>query len=247
MIEYKSAAEIDKMRYSGKITSLILKEMSSMVKIGVTPLELDTFAEKRCSELGVTPSFKNYGGFPNCVCISVNEQIVHGIPGKRPFKYGDLVKLDFGVIANKYHGDSAVTIAVGNILPIHQKLLDTTKLALDLAIIAAKPGNKLGDISYAIQLVIENAGFYVPPKFCGHGIGRHLHMEPSCPNFGNAGTGIILKEGLTLAIEPIANIGTPNSITLGDKWTEVTADNSYSAHFEHTIVINATGCEILTM
>ncbi|MBI3542952.1 MAG: type I methionyl aminopeptidase [Deltaproteobacteria bacterium] len=247
MIHLKSRRELDVMRRAGQATAQILKEMVAITKPGTTTLDLDKLAERRCRELGVKPAFKGYHGFPGCVCVSVNEQVVHGIPSDRPLKAGDIVGLDFGVIVDGYYGDSAVTVPVGAITPQATKLLDVTREGLQHGIQQAVAGNRLFDISHAIQNYVEGRGFSVVREFVGHGIGRSLHEEPQVPNYGPKGKGVILKEGMVLAIEPMINAGGHAVRVESDGWTAVTVDGSLSAHFEHTVAITKDGPEILTL
>jgi len=221
--------------------------MAKNVRPGITTGELDQIAEKMCKELGVKPAFKGYKGFPACVCISVNDQVVHGIPGDRVLENGDIVGLDFGVIHEGYHGDSAITVPVGTITPQAQALVDATRECLMKGIEQAVVGNKLFDISHAVQNYVEGLGFSVVREFVGHGIGKSLHEDPQVPNYGPKGRGVPLKEGLVLAIEPMINAGTHAIKVESDGWTAVTIDGSLSAHFEHTIAITKNGPEILTL
>ena len=247
MIHLKSDREIEVMRTAGAITAKILSEIAQFVAPGVTTMDLDQLAEKRCKELGVKPAFKGYHGFPGCVCISVNEQVVHGIPSpKRKLKDGDIVGLDFGVVYDGYFGDTAVSVPVGRISKEAEKLLTVTNEGLYNGIEQARAGNKLFDISFAIQNYVEEHGFSVVREFVGHGIGRSLHEDPQVPNFGPKGKGITLKEGMVLAIEPMINLGGHAVRVESDGWTAVTVDGSLSAHFEHTIAITKNGPEILT-
>jgi len=235
------------MRRAGRATANILREMAKNVRPGITTGELDQIAEKMCKELGVKPAFKGYKGFPACVCISVNDQVVHGIPGDRVLENGDIVGLDFGVIHEGYHGDSAITVPVGTITPQAQALVDATRECLMKGIEQAVVGNKLFDISHAVQNYVEGLGFSVVREFVGHGIGKSLHEDPQVPNYGPKGRGVPLKEGLVLAIEPMINAGTHAIKVESDGWTAVTIDGSLSAHFEHTIAITKNGPEILTL
>ncbi|HRK02530.1 MAG TPA: type I methionyl aminopeptidase [Oligoflexia bacterium] len=247
MIHLKSPQEIEIMRRAGRATANILREMAKNVRPGITTGELDQIAEKMCKELGVKPAFKGYKGFPACVCISVNDQVVHGIPGDRVLENGDIVGLDFGVIHEGYHGDSAITVPVGTITPQAQALVDATRECLMKGIEQAVVGNKLFDISHAVQNYVEGLGFSVVREFVGHGIGKSLHEDPQVPNYGPKGRGVPLKEGLVLAIEPMINAGTHAIKVESDGWTAVTIDGSLSAHFEHTIAITKNGPEILTL
>lgn len=246
MDRIKTPDELEKMRKAGAITGQILRELCAFVNPGFTPIGIDALAESRCAELGVKPAFKGYRGFPGSICVSVNNEVAHGIPGKRSFQIGDIVKLDFGVILDGYYGDAARTVAIGNVTLDQRRLILTTQKSLDAGIAVMKPGNRLGDISAAVQKVVEDAGYSVVKVLCGHGIGKALHEEPAVPNYGQAGKGTILKPGMVFAIEPIVNIGSGEVCLLDDKWTLVSADRSLSAHFEDTIAITETGNEILT-
>lgn len=247
MVTLKSPRELELMKVAGRITAQILDEMVRMVAPGVTTGELDAHAEKRCKELGVTPAFKGYQGFPGCVCISVNEEVVHGIPSKkRVLKDGDIVGLDFGVQHQGYFGDTARSVAVGKVKPETARLLEVTEASLMKGIEACRAGNRVFDIGYAVQNYVEAAGFSVVREFVGHGIGRALHEDPQVPNYGPQGKGMLLQVGMVLAIEPMINAGKPGVRVLKDGWTAVTVDQSMSAHFEHTVAITANGPEILT-
>ncbi|MGE4234514.1 MAG: type I methionyl aminopeptidase [Bacteriovoracia bacterium] len=247
MIHIKSEREIEIMRKAGKITALILQALKKAAQPGVETIELDNLAFDLCREYGVIPAFKGYNGFPASVCISVNEEVVHGIPKKRKLKKGDIVGLDFGVIVDGYYGDSAVTVAIGEITDQASRLMDVANESLQKGIAQARPGNHLFDISHAIENYVEGHGFSVVREFVGHGIGRSLHEEPQVPNFGPKGKGVSLKEGMVLAIEPMINAGKSSVRVLDDGWTAVTADGSLSAHFEHTVAITKNGPEILTL
>lgn len=246
MIICKSAAEIEKLRRSGRIVREILEEMRAAVKPGLSTLDLEHLAEQRVRDYGVKPAFRGYRGYPCCLCASVNQEIVHGIPSKRVLQNGDIVSLDMGVIADGYYGDSAITAPVGEISEPLQRLLKVTEESLRCAISKARVGNRLFDISAAVQQHAEKAGFSVVREFVGHGIGRELHEEPQVPNFGRPGHGPLLKEGMVLAIEPMVNAGGPDVRVLDDKWTAVTADGAYSAHFEHMVAITRNGPDVLT-
>ncbi|MGH9450575.1 MAG: type I methionyl aminopeptidase [Terriglobia bacterium] len=246
MIICKSAAEIVKLRRSGRIVREILEDMRTRVKPGVTTLDLEDFAVERIRKLGVKPAFKGYRGYPCCLCASVNQEIVHGIPSKRTLSAGDIVSLDMGVIVDDYYGDSALTVPVDEITDSLRRLIRVTEESLQRAIANARVGNRLGDISAAVQACAENAGFSVVREFVGHGIGRSLHEDPQVPNFGPAGRGPLLKEGMVLAIEPMVNAGAPEVRVLDDKWTAVTADGSCSAHFEHMVAVTRNGPDVLT-
>ncbi len=246
MIILKSAAEIEKMRQAGKITAMVLEKVAKEVKPGIKTRQLDTVAAEEVSRLGAKPSFKGYRGYPACLCVSINDEIVHGIPGDRVIREGDIVSIDFGAIYDGFQGDSAVTVAAGSTSIEAHHLMDTTREALEAGISAARAGNRLGDISAAVQGAAESAGFNVVREYTGHGIGRDMHEDPLVPNFGLAGEGIKLEQGMTLALEPMVNTGTWRTRTLKNRWTVVTADGGLSAHYEHTIVIRDGEAEVLT-
>ena len=224
----------------------ILTELGGMIKPGVTALDLEEVAEKRIREAGGIPAFKGYRGYPNCLCASVNEQIIHGIPSSRQFREGDIVSLDLGVVFDGYYGDSAVTIPVGIIHEPVQKLVRVTEESLNLAVEKVRVGNRLGDISATVQQHAEQNGFSVVREFVGHGIGTQLHEDPQIPNFGKPGRGPELREGMVFAIEPMVNQGTSAVRVLADQWTTVTVDGGFSAHFEHMVAVTAQGPEVLT-
>jgi methionyl aminopeptidase len=242
----KSAREIEIMRQAGRIVATVLAELKSQVKPGMKTRELDKIAERETEKLGAVPSFKGYHGYPASVCVSINDEIVHGIPGDRIMNEGDIVSIDFGAIYNDFQGDSAITVAVGTITPEAEKLLKATEGSLMAGIQAAHAGARLGDISAAIQDYAESRGYGVVREYTGHGIGRDMHEDPQIPNFGVPGTGPVLKKGMTLAIEPMLNIGGWRTRVADDRWTVLTADGSLSAHFEHTIAITDTEAEVLT-
>jgi methionyl aminopeptidase len=246
VIILKSAAEIEKMRQAGKITAMVLEKVAKEVKPGIKTRQLDTVAAEEVSRLGAKPSFKGYRGYPACLCVSINDEIVHGIPGDRVIREGDIVSIDFGAIYDGFQGDSAVTVAAGSTSIEAHHLMDTTREALEAGISAARAGNRLGDISAAVQGAAESAGFNVVREYTGHGIGRDMHEDPLVPNFGLAGEGIKLEQGMTLALEPMVNTGTWRTRTLKNRWTVVTADGGLSAHYEHTIVIRDGEAEVLT-
>ncbi len=246
MIICKSSAEIEKLRRSGRLVREVLEETRERVRAGVTTLELERFVEKRLVQLGAKPAFKGYRGYPCCLCTSVNDEIIHGIPSGRRLKEGDIVGLDLGVILEGYYGDSALTVPVGAISESLQKLLRVTEESLELAIEKARLGNRLGDISATVQEYAEKNGFSVVREFVGHGIGRDLHEEPQIPNYGQAGHGPLLKEGMVLAIETMVNSGGNELRVLDDHWTAVTVDGSYSAHFEHMVAVTSNGPDVLT-
>jgi methionyl aminopeptidase len=246
-MEIKSADEIALMREAGRIVCEILDELEKAVAPGVTTWDLDALAEKLIYEKGAKPAFKGYLGFPSCLCASVNEEVVHGIPSKkRKLAEGDLMKLDFGVVYRGFFGDSARTVPVGKVSLEAELLVKATRESLQKAIAAAVPGNRMGDIGHAIQSHVEGLGFSVVRSFTGHGIGRKLHEAPEVPNFGDPGSGMKLRPGMTLAIEPMVNVGTHEVGLLEDDWTAVTLDSKLSAHFEHTVLITDNGPEVLT-
>ncbi len=247
MIFLKSPWEIEKMRRSNAIVAETLQRLREIVKPGITTAELDHFAEEFCRKKGAKPAFKGYRGYPFSLCVSVNEEVVHGFPSKkRILKEGDIVSLDFGVVCDGYYGDAAITVPVGKISKKAQMLLKVTEMALYKGIEQATVGHRLGDISSAIQQWVETHGFAVVRQFVGHGIGKSLHEDPQVPNFGRPGKGVKLKEGMVIAIEPMVNEGTYEVEILDDGWTAVTKDRKLSAHFEHTIAITKNGPEILS-
>ena len=242
----KSERELALMRQAGRIVGKVLDTLSRRVKAGMKTKEVDIIAAEEVVKLGGTPSFKGYRGFPANLCVSVNDEVVHGIPGERVLREGDIVSLDFGAIYHGFHGDGAVTVAVGEITPRARKLMETTRGALEEGIAAAHDGARLGDVSAAIQGYAEAKGYAVVREYTGHGIGREMHEEPQVPNFGEAGTGPVLKKGMTIALEPMINTGDWHTRLGGDQWTVLTADGSLSAHFEHTIAIAGEAAEVLT-
>ena len=246
MIICKSAAEIEKLRRSGQLVRRILEETREQARPGVTTLDLEKFVERRLAQAKAKPAFKGYRGYPCCLCASVNEQIVHGIPSSRRLNDGDIVSLDLGVVIDGYYGDAAMTVPVGVISEPLKKLLRVTEESLHLAIDQARVGNRLGDVSAAVEEHVLSNGFSVVREFVGHGIGRQLHEEPQIPNFGQPGYGPPLKEGMVLAIEPMVNVGGPGLKILDDQWTAVTADGTHSAHFEHMIAVTDNGPDVLT-
>ena len=242
----KSDREIAIMRQAGRIAATILGVLSEQVRPGMKTKELDVIAARELDRLGAKPSFKGYRGFPANLCVSVNDEIVHGIPGERILHEGDIVSLDIGAIFMGFQGDAAVTVGVSKISPQARQLIETTEGALKAGIAAAYPGARLGDISAAIQQYAESRGYSVVREYTGHGIGREMHEEPQIPNFGLPGTGPILKKGMTLALEPMVNAGDWRTRVGDDHWTVLTADGSLSAHFEHTIAITDAEPEVLT-
>lgn len=246
MIVLKSPAELEKMRDAGRMVAEILGLLKSRIEPGVTTGELDRLAEKECLRRKAKPAFKGYGGFPYAICASPNDRVVHGFPDDKPLREGDILSIDFGVIYRGFYGDSAMTVAVGEIDDETSRLLDATRESLEQAIAKALPGGRLSDISHAVQAWVEPRGFSVVREFVGHGIGRQLHEAPQIPNFGEAGQGPLLKAGMVLAIEPMINAGVAGIKILDDGWTAVTQDGRRSAHFEHTVAITDHGPEILT-
>lgn len=246
-VEIKSRDESARMREAGRIVSEILDELEKAVAPGVTTWELDALSEKLIYQKGARPAFKGYHGFPACLCTSVNHEVVHGIPSKRrKLREGDLLKLDFGVVYRGFFGDSARTVPVGKVPSEAQSLVNATREALHKGIQAMVAGNRLGDIGHAVQRHVEARGFSVVRTFSGHGIGRRLHEEPDVPNHGQPGSGMKLRPGMVLAVEPMVNQGTDEVMVLEDDWTAVTRDSKLSAHFEHTVLITEGGPEVLT-
>lgn len=252
MILIKSKKEIDYIAESCRIVAETLQLVKSKVKPGVTTEELDLIAEDYIRSNGGIPAFKGYSQpgtppFPGSICASIDEEVVHGIPGKRILKEGEILSIDVGVLKNNYFGDAALSVGVGEISELKKKLLDVTEKSLYEGIAQAVVGNRIHDISYAVQNYVESNGFSIVKDLCGHGVGRFLHEDPSIPNYGIKGTGAKLKNGMTLAIEPMVNAGDWRVKTKDDGWTVVTADGLPSAHFEHTILINGNKPEILTV
>lgn len=246
MIELKSANEIALMRKAGRVVAGLLDMLAGLVKPGITTKALDEAAMSYLSDQGAAPAFLGYRGFPASICVSVNEEVVHGIPGNRRIREGDVVSLDAGAVVSGYYADAAITVAVGAIDPAARRLVETTQQALAMGIEQATVGNRLSDISHAVQQVAERAGFGVVRDFVGHGIGRAMHEEPPIPNFGAPHMGPRLQAGMVLAIEPMITRGGPDVLVLEDGWTAVTKDGSLAAHFEHTVAITEQGTEILT-
>jgi methionyl aminopeptidase len=248
VIIYKSHDEIDRMRVAGRITAGTIERVLAAVRPGVSTAELDAVAESYIREQGATPAFKGYRGFPASICASINNEIVHGIPSRaRVVRERDLVSLDFGSVWDGFVGDSAVTVVVGEAPSAEaEKLVRVTEEALEAGIAQIRPGGRLSDISHAVQQVAEGAGFSVVREYVGHGIGRAMHEDPQIPNYGPPGRGPELRPGLVLAVEPMVNLGSWETIALDDGWTVVTADGSLSAHFEHTIAVTDDGHEVLT-
>lgn len=247
MIVCKSAAELETMHRAGLVVWDVLNRLRQAVQPGMSTLDLEKMATQGAVEHGARPAFKGYRGYPCVLCASINQEVVHGIPsGARRLREGDIISLDFGVELDGYYGDAALTVPVGKIRPETCQLLQVTRESLDQAIEKVRPGNRLSDISAAVQQWVEKHGFSVVREFVGHGIGTKMHEEPNLPNYGDPGHGPRLEEGMVFAIEPMVNAGGPGVRVLGDKWTAVTADGSWSAHFEHTVAVTANGPWILT-
>jgi methionyl aminopeptidase len=248
MITIRSEAEIERMYAANQLVSDVLAQLEAAVAPGVTTWDLDALAERLVREGGAVPAFKGYRGYPATLCASINEEVVHGIPSKtRALKDGDIISLDMGVKMGGYYGDSAVTVAVGEVPERTQALLRVTREALDRAIAQARVGARLSDIGHAVQAWVEAHGFSVVREFVGHGIGEQLHEEPQIPNYGRPGHGVKLAAGMVLAIEPMVAMGRPDTKVLADKWTAVTRDGSLAAHFEHTVAVTANGPRVLTL
>jgi methionyl aminopeptidase len=249
-LELKSKEDVARMRRAGGIVAEVLQRLREEVRPGVTTLELDRIAEDITRKRGAVPAFKGYRVadrvFPASLCVSINEEVVHGIPSSRALRDGDIVGLDFGVVIDGYYGDAAVTVPVGAISEQARHLVDVTRESLWQGIRTIRAGSRLGDLSHAIQSYAEGAGLSVVREFVGHGIGRRLHEEPQVPNFGEPGRGRLLREGMVLAIEPMLNLGEPGVVVKEDGWTAITRDGSLSAHFEHSVAITADGPMVLT-
>lgn len=246
MISVKNADQLKLMREAGRITGEALMLAGEAVKPGVTTKQLDTIIRRHIESRGAKPTFLGYGGFPGSACISINDQVIHGIPGPRVIEEGDIVKIDVGAFYKGYNGDSANTFAVGNVSEEAKKLIEVTRESFYRGIAEAKAGNRIGDIGYAIQSFVEANRFSVVRKYVGHGVGEELHESPDVPNFGTKGHGVRLYSGMTIAVEPMVNIGSYEVSEMKDKWTVVTADGSLSAHYEHTIAITDGEPVILT-
>jgi methionyl aminopeptidase len=247
MIIYKTPQEIAVMKESNQIVARVLTELKAMIRPGVLTRDLDAYAEARARALGAVPAFKGYRGYPASLCTSVNEEIIHGIPSDRSLKEGDIIGLDFGVLFEGFYGDAAVTVPVGRVSPLAERLIAVAEAAFYRGIGQMKEGNRISDISHAIQEYVESEGFSVVRSFVGHGIGHSPHEEPQVPNFGPPGRGPKLKPGLTLAIEPMIAAGDWEEEILEDGWTAVTKDRSLSAHYEHTVALTAGGVEVLSL
>lgn len=246
MIICKTPRELEIMKEAGRIVALTHQELQNHISPGISTIELDAVAEKFIRSLGAAPSFKGYNGFSGSICASVNEELVHGIPGSRILKEGDIISIDIGAYYRGYHGDSAWTYPVGRIAPETEKLLDVTEESLYIGLNEAKPDERLSNISHAIQTYVESNGFSIVREYVGHGVGQNLHEAPQIPHYGPPGRGPVLKPGMVLAIEPMVNAGHRYVKTLEDNWTVVTQDGKMCAHFEHTIAITETGFDILT-
>jgi methionyl aminopeptidase len=247
MVTLKSARELEIMRRSGRITSRVLTDLMKIVRPGMTTNELDELAERGIREAGGIPTFKGYNGFPASICASVDDEVVHGIPGGRVLRDGELLSIDIGTTLDGYVSDSAVTVAIGNISQAARRLLDVTQECLTIGIGEMQQGNHVGDIGAAVQAHAERQGFGVVRELVGHGVGRAMHEEPQVPNYGERGTGLEMRPGLVLAIEPMITQASPKIRILSDGWTVVTADGKLAAHFEHTIAVTEDGPRILTL
>ena len=246
MIELKTTEEITLMRQAGRVVAGMLEHLASLVRPGIKTKMLDDEALRYLHQQKAKPAFLGYRGFPASVCVSVNEEVVHGIPGQRVIREGDLVSIDAGAVVEGFYADSAMTVAVGHVAPRAAKLLETTRQALDAGLAQVKVGNRISDISHAVQQVVEPQGFGVVKEFVGHGIGRALHEDPPIPNFGPPHMGPRLKTGMVLAIEPMVTLGDCAVEVLRDGWTAVTKDRSWAAHFEHTVAVTEHGPDVLT-
>ncbi|ONN27253.1 methionine aminopeptidase [Thermosipho affectus] len=247
MIYIKNKEEIEKIKVASQAVATILKEAEKVAKVGATAWDLEVLAEKILKELKCTPAFKGYHGYPYITTVSVNDEVIHGFPlKKKVFKKGDIVSLDVGAIYDGYYGDGAYTYIIGDTDEVGKKLVETTREALNIAVEILRAGIKLGDISHEIQKYVESNGFNVVRDFVGHGVGRKLHEDPQIPNYGKKGTGVILREGMTIAIEPMVTEGGWHVAILEDGWTVVTVDGKRAAHFEHTLLVKKDGCEVLT-
>ena len=246
MVIRKSRSEIDKMRRAGQVVAETLRDLRRMVEPGVSTLDLDAYAEKRIRSAGAIPTFKGYHGYPSSICASVNDEVVHGIPSGRVLKDGDLIKIDCGATLDGYVGDAAISVPVGKVSEEVEKLAEATRESLFRAVEKMVPGNRLYDVSHAVQEYVEALGYSVVREYCGHGIGQRMHEDPQVPNYGRPGTGPALKEGWVLAIEPMVNLGGHQVKVDADGWTVRTRDGSFSSHYEHTIAITDDGPVVLT-
>jgi methionyl aminopeptidase len=247
VITLKTAEEIEIMRRAGRIAAMVLDEVEQNIAPGMTTAQVDLLVEDFIRSHGAIPAFKDYQGYPASACVSIDSEVVHGIPGKRVIREGEIVSVDVGTIVDKFYGDSARTFAIGEISPEKRKLMKVTQKSLMAAIDKARKGNKLGEISATVQQIAERDGYGVVRQLVGHGIGRKMHEEPQVPNFGSPHDGPVLEVGMVIAIEPMINLGTYDVKTMPDGWTIVTADGLPSAHFEHTVAITETGPDILTL
>lgn len=247
MIVLKTPEEIEIMRQAGRLVAMTLDMVEQEIAPGMTTEQLDLLIEDYIRSHGAIPAFKNYQGYPASACISIDDEVVHGIPGRRVIREGEIVSVDVGTIVDKFYGDSARTFPIGTVSPEKRRLMEHTKSALMAGIDKARKGNKLGQVSAAVQMVAESQGYGVVRQLVGHGIGRKMHEEPQVPNFGSPSEGPVLKAGMVLAIEPMINMGTYDVKTMPDGWTVVTADGMPSAHFEHTVAITESGPDILTL
>ena len=247
MVEIKTSTELDLMRQASRIVAQVLALLKKEIRAGVSTAELNSLAEREIRNRDAAPAFLGYRGYPATLCVSINEEVVHGIPSdKRIIRSGDVVSLDLGAIYRGFYGDAAVTVAVGTVKPEISRLIDVTAASLSKALAEVRSGVKLGDVSHAVESFVVSNNMSVVREFTGHGIGRHLHEEPSIPNYGRPGSGITLKPGMTLAIEPMVCLGRPEIVIKNDGWTAVSADGSCTAHFEHTVAVTKNGCEILS-
>lgn len=247
MIIRKSKSELEKMRKAGLIVAETLRDLRLMVAPGVSTRELDAYAENKIRSAGAYPTFKGYRGFPASICASINEEVVHGIPSGRKLREGDIIKIDCGATIEGFVGDAAISVPVGEVAPEHTKLMEATRDSLLKAVEKMVEGNRLHDVSYAVQEHVEERGYSVVREFCGHGVGANMHEAPQVPNYGRPGTGPKLKTGLVLAIEPMVNLGSHEvEVDQRDKWTVRTRDRKYSSHFEHTIAVTENGPVVLT-
>ncbi len=246
----KDSHELALMREAGRVNALALETMRKLVRPGITTLELDAAAEMVIRDHGGKPVFKGYPGptpFPGTICVSINDELVHGIPGKRKIQEGDIVSIDCGTLLNGFVGDSAITVPVGEVDPVARRLIEVTEQALWEGIAKMRAGNRSGDVSWAIQNYVEKNGFQVTRDYTGHGVGREMHEGPQVPNYGNPGRGVILRPGMTIALEPMVLVGTPRTRVLANQWTVVSADGSLTAHYEHSIAVTEGDPEILTI
>jgi methionyl aminopeptidase len=247
MIIGKSKRELEKMRAAGRLVGLVRSHLRSLVKPGVTTIEIDRIAEKMIRDAGALPTFKGYNGFPYSICASVNEQIVHGFPSNYKLKSGDIFSIDVGVTLEGFVGDTATTVPVGNVSEDRLQLIRVTEECLQRAIEQCRPGKHLGDIGWAVQEHAESHGYSIVRDYVGHGIGRRMHEDPQIPNYGRPGLGPKIKSGYVFAVEPMVNLGSHHTKVLADNWTVVTVDSQPSAHVEHTIAITDDGPEVLTL